>query len=509
MVNVNLYPGYNPNARLYYPGINAPILTNDGYVVSLLHMNGADQSTDFPDSAANGTHTWTHHGGSKIVIAQSVFGGACAYLDGVEASGTCIDTPDSTDWYFGAADFTIEFFVRFAALPASAAFSMPMSQYVDDTHNWYFGLYNNAGTYSWWFALWNGTRTISLNQGASTVAINNWYHVAMVRYGNIWRIFHQGNQVGTDYSNATAMADLAAVLQIGRFRPTTGYYFNGWIDEPRISKGIARYKTASFTVPIVPFISRGDTPNIIVLNDLAHAEPVDEPALTQVHNLAVDDLVHADLLDSLALSQVHNLLVDALSHAHAIDGVALTQVHNLLVDALSHTHSLDGLLTLIQNIQLAVNSLSHAHGIDNVILVSEAIFLIVDDLAHGHSIDSLTLTQVHNLIIQAMSHLQSMGSVTLSQIHHLILDSLTHLHGVDNVTLLQHYLLIVEALLHAHKLGEVELIRNVPITEDFKFKFLKPEVLPSAPEGSFVYDRQSVKIPDSGPEGSFRYKKVS
>jgi len=48
-------------------------------VLSLVHFNGADASTSFPDEKPN---TWTANGNVQVDTAQSVFGGASGLFDG-------------------------------------------------------------------------------------------------------------------------------------------------------------------------------------------------------------------------------------------------------------------------------------------------------------------------------------------------------------------------------------------------------------------------------------------
>ena len=247
--------------------------------------------------------------------------------------------------------------------------------------------------------------------------------------------------------------------------------------------------------------------SLLTVADLAHADSLGAPALTQVHNLSVANLDNSHALGGVSLSQAYNLIVNSLSHAHSLDNLVLTQVHNLLVNNLSHAHSLD-LLTLTQNIQLVVNSLSHANAIDDVTITIQMILLVVQGLSHGHSISDFTLSQVHRLAVQAMNHLQSVGGVSLSQIHNLLVQSLSHLHAADNVLLAQEYLLIVEALLHTHKLDEVKLKLGVKLTDDFKYRFLRPEIIPPGTEGDLSYGKIKADKPELGPEGDFKYKRL-
>jgi hypothetical protein len=70
----------------------------------------------------------TANGNAHITTAQSVFGGASGAFNGVNSYLT---TPDSPDWYFGAGDFTIDFRVRFNALPGNTGWATFVSQAAD------------------------------------------------------------------------------------------------------------------------------------------------------------------------------------------------------------------------------------------------------------------------------------------------------------------------------------------------------------------------------------------
>jgi hypothetical protein len=80
---------------------------------------------------------------------------------------------------------------------------------------------------------------------AGTITINTWQHVAATRSGNSWRIFINGIQVGATTTNATTYSTAYGCC-VG-----TSYYnetFIGYIDDLRVTKGLARY-TANFTPP--------------------------------------------------------------------------------------------------------------------------------------------------------------------------------------------------------------------------------------------------------------------
>jgi len=91
--------------------------------------------------------------------------------------------------------------------------------------------------------------------GSSAINSGAWIHIAGVRDGNTLRLFVNGTQEASGTFTG-AVFDSAGPLGVG-----AGYYsnlsvwanyFNGNIDEVRITKGLAQY-TANFTPQIAAF----------------------------------------------------------------------------------------------------------------------------------------------------------------------------------------------------------------------------------------------------------------
>jgi hypothetical protein len=212
---------------------------NDVYTTVLLHMDGADASTTVTDSNAGGSaHTWTARGNAQIDTAQSKFGGASLLLDG---TGDYIDTPDHADWTFGSGDFTVDLW--FSRNGGNGAECM------------LFGDCTSGFSYPIYLALnVNNRLAVALNDGAATmqgttqITTSGWHHVALVRTGNTMKLFVDGTQEGGDVAFASSINSIATKLSVGRLGEADYGYFTGWIDEFRISKGIARW-TAGFTPP--------------------------------------------------------------------------------------------------------------------------------------------------------------------------------------------------------------------------------------------------------------------
>jgi hypothetical protein len=222
--------------------------TNTGLesgVVLLLGMDGTNGATSFPDSSAS-NHAVTAYGSAHVDSAQSVFGGASGNF--ASATKDYLSIPDSADWYFGTGAFTIDFWIRFKVLPVTAVFTY--LQYVDDNNNFGIECWLDTGVKYGLSARFRvGGVTYDVDSSTSTtLAINTWYHMAEVRSGNSWYFFINGIQLGTTQTQSEAVPDLAGTVSIGAYSWWSDYYLDGWLDEFRVSKGIARW-TANFTPP--------------------------------------------------------------------------------------------------------------------------------------------------------------------------------------------------------------------------------------------------------------------
>lgn len=215
-------------------------------VVALLHMDGADASTTFTDQKG---HTFTAGGNAQIDTAESKFGGASMLCDG---TGDYITSVDSADWDTGSGNFTVEMFAKFNAVGAT-------NQYV-------FGQCNSSLTASTTsiairkdsttnkisgFACVGGA-TVGLATSTAAVTTGVWYHIAYVRNGTGFTIYLDGTGVASGTTSSSALNNSTNALSIGRAGERTTETFNGWIDEFRFTKGVARY-TSNFTPPSAPF----------------------------------------------------------------------------------------------------------------------------------------------------------------------------------------------------------------------------------------------------------------
>ncbi len=210
----------------------------------LLRCDGTDASTTFTDSSSNG-HTVTANGNAQIDTAQSKYGGASALFDG---TGDYLSVPAHSSFNFGSNDFTIECWVRFDVLPGTDGY-MAFVSAVDvggPTFDFEFGVYETSSDFYLWFQWTEGGVADNV-----TLSTDTWYHAAVVRNGSQIQLFWNGTALGT--TAITDDVDVTTNLRIGGVDAPTGYedYFNGWIDDLRISNGVARY-WANFTPAQLP-----------------------------------------------------------------------------------------------------------------------------------------------------------------------------------------------------------------------------------------------------------------
>ena len=203
---------------------------NYGDVVLLLHGD----STFVDTSQTPKTVTSVN---AVISSAQSQFGGNSMYFDG---TSDYLSVPTSTDFSFGSGDFTVEFWIYFNSVAAGQRVIG-----VDiNTNGMSWCMYTNAsGTLNYFLSTTGTSWNLASAVLMGSVATGSWYHVALCRSGGVFRPYING-VMGTTTASASALYASTYPLLIGAVASSS--YVNGYIDDLRITKGVARY-TATFT----------------------------------------------------------------------------------------------------------------------------------------------------------------------------------------------------------------------------------------------------------------------
>jgi len=229
----------NPSTFLQWRGRGL-----DAFTKLLLHCDGADASTTFTDLSLD-PHAVTPNGNAQVDTAQSKFGGASLLLDG---TGDFLTVNGGADFAFGLGDFTIDLQFRLNAVGAERR--LYDSRPSGTASGAYVTLSVTSGNVLQLIV--NGAARIT---GATTLATGAWHHVALARFEGVTKLFLDGVQQGSSYVDATSYLNGTNRPVIGADgNNTANNNYNGWLDEIRVSKGIARW-TEAFTAPTLVYFN--------------------------------------------------------------------------------------------------------------------------------------------------------------------------------------------------------------------------------------------------------------
>ncbi len=207
----------------------------DSYTKLMIQSYTSDGSTTFTD-LSDSAHTITVNGNTHHEEDQhNDFHPTAMYFDG---TGDYLQLPTSSDWAMGTADFTVECWFRQDTSPGYNAdiFDTRVSSR-DETTGFAVGIRSNGSFYLYC----NGDKPVSTS---SLISAETWYHLAVVRHSGNIILFLDGDQKSS-YSSATQTFSNTQ-LKIGRRGDTDANPFKGYLDDIRVSKGVARYiSTAS------------------------------------------------------------------------------------------------------------------------------------------------------------------------------------------------------------------------------------------------------------------------
>jgi hypothetical protein len=241
-------PIYTPGKLVLAKGYTQgdPFFSN---VSLLLHGNGTNGSTTIIDSSPT-PKTVTAVGNAQISTAQSKFGGSSIVFDKVDDQLTFAS---SNDFAFETGNFTIEAWTYSRDVSTAARGWFQTSTTTGGLQaNYNNGISIAQGANSVGSAL-NGGIFVAIDgnyfgSNSAVLIANQWQHIAVTRSGGTCRVFVDGTQVGSRASSANLTG---SNLVVGGYYSTL-YLFDGYIDDLRITKGIARY-TSNFTPPAAPF----------------------------------------------------------------------------------------------------------------------------------------------------------------------------------------------------------------------------------------------------------------
>jgi Concanavalin A-like lectin/glucanases superfamily len=239
--SVNYTAGYISNLRIvkgtavYTSAFTPPTAPVTAIANTQLLVNGTNAGI-YDQTAKNDLITV---GSAQISTAQSKFGGSSMSFNG---STDYITTPYTALNGKYTGDFTVECWFYMNNVSSTQPI---ISQRTTNSTYCPYLLWVASGTLTLYMSSSNSSWDIINAQSLGTITAGQWYHYALVRSGSAIKSYLNGAVVGSGAtSSATLDATSSNVLRIGG----TGdpLYFNGYIDDLRITNGYARY-TSNFT----------------------------------------------------------------------------------------------------------------------------------------------------------------------------------------------------------------------------------------------------------------------
>jgi hypothetical protein len=223
-----------------------PHLSN---VTLLIKFEGTDGGTTFTDSSPNNCTITGNNATTSTAVSK--FGASSGYFGGSTSAYVYVSSADSGVSDFGTGDFTVEMFVyRTTSLG---------DKYFTNRQNVLSGPFLIMSTPT------SPGNTLKINIGSTsytttnTIPTNQWSHIAVTRESGTVRAFIDGVLGVTGTNNTVSITDGTNNTRppiIGgmgyAWGGATGNNHDGYIDELRVTKGVARY-TANFTPPTASY----------------------------------------------------------------------------------------------------------------------------------------------------------------------------------------------------------------------------------------------------------------
>lgn len=224
--------------------VNPYIRASDPHIsntVFLCHADGAHGSTVLTNEAL----AWGRGGdivegaGGAVSTTQYLFGGAS--WDVKNSTSGWFQATTDVDYAFGSGDFTIEAAYYRAAHAPDVMFDMRPG-----SNGAYPAFSTNSSGDLFYFV--SGATRIT---GSAVLGTSRWDRVAISRVGTSTRMFVNGVQVGSTWTDTTVY--LQAAMTFGASSISIGQTpWGGWIDECRVTKGVGRY-VGNYTVADAAF----------------------------------------------------------------------------------------------------------------------------------------------------------------------------------------------------------------------------------------------------------------
>ncbi|MBU2028497.1 hypothetical protein KJ761_01235 [Patescibacteria group bacterium] len=238
-----------------------------GLTKLLLHLDGPIDSGEFTDSSFYyNNHPIDDHGSLRASTKDATTPsnsepykfGASTYFDGDDTDESYLSVPDSNDWDFGTGDFTVDFWVRLE----EAQPNNNKRTYIDigsDSVTLFKIRQENSNKLCVYSMEFEHCWDIDVMEESGVGDNDMMYHIAVIRKAdeNKIKLFIDGEQQGLaelfneDIQEGSDLGDEA--VRIGASQDSSDRLFKGFMEELRISKGVARWWEDDFNPPIAQY----------------------------------------------------------------------------------------------------------------------------------------------------------------------------------------------------------------------------------------------------------------
>ena len=227
-----------------------------GKVTAMFNFDGSDGDTTGSGlDASNKNLTVSYSSGDELSATQKKFGATSLYV----ADNVTLSSSDGFN--MGTGDFTIEAWYYFTS------FSNSFGHY-----DQWAGSSTGAGNVQMWNSTsaqgkikwyYNGSSNFT---SSTTMSTGQWYHVAYVRESGTLKMYFNGT-VDSNTQSYSSQFGKTGTVYLGDQHAGGGGAPQYYIDDLRVTKGLARY-TSNFTAPTTAHLtSAGDSLKNIIVNE--------------------------------------------------------------------------------------------------------------------------------------------------------------------------------------------------------------------------------------------------
>lgn len=207
------------------------------------------EASDFDESTTNNKGIATVVSGSGGPVASNVIAPAIGKYSCITGAFFGLTWANSTDWQFGTGHFTVELWIRINS-PQFSAPNQIIGQWSGASNRGWRIVCDTGNVIKWQVTTDGATILTDLTSGA--LSTSAWHAVAVDYDGTTYRLYIDGVMA----ASSTAARSIFASTSVFAIGDPSGAVtaFEGFYDEVRVTKGVARYASNSGYAPLLgPF----------------------------------------------------------------------------------------------------------------------------------------------------------------------------------------------------------------------------------------------------------------